>query len=428
MANNTLIQIKRSGSSAAPGTLANGELAYSSLSNLLFIGAPDGSNTVTAIGGSLHFGTLTANAILVANSTSGIDRIITSNVQVQRVIANGSAGSAGDVLLSGGSSDNVYWVSQGSLGVNTAAQYTWTNTHLFQANVTVNAEFTVGNSTVNVAANSTLITIGNTSVNATINSSAFSGTANNADYLGGVAAASYVQNTDSRTLSGNLTLTGANLVISGTNTAISSNVTFSGANITATSSFLSVRDVLVSGNLTVNGTLTSINTTSLIVKDNFIGMADTNDQAPTDAIDFGWYGRANTAGVTTYYGIGRVAANDTFTVFKTTTEPGGTTLSGVTIEMLEAYLTSGALVSNSSAVTITANSSINVNITANSLSLSTPLSVSSGGTGIAGANVGALLYGNNTNSLVELPIGANGQVLQVIGNLPAYSGLDGGTF
>jgi hypothetical protein len=35
--------------------------------------------------------------------------------------------------------------------------------------------------------------------------------ANNASYLGGTAAASYVQNTDSRTLSGNLTFTGANL-------------------------------------------------------------------------------------------------------------------------------------------------------------------------------------------------------------------------
>lgn len=38
-------------------------------------------------------------------------------------------------------------------------------------------------------------------------------TANNSTNLGGVAAASYVQNTDSRTLSGNLNFTGANVVV-----------------------------------------------------------------------------------------------------------------------------------------------------------------------------------------------------------------------
>lgn len=59
------------------------------------------------------------------------------------------------------------------------------------------------------------IRVGNSTVNTTINSTSFTGTANNASYLGGTIAASYIQNTDSRTLSGNLNFTAANVYFSG---------------------------------------------------------------------------------------------------------------------------------------------------------------------------------------------------------------------
>jgi hypothetical protein len=49
--------------------------------------------------------------------------------------ANNSLGSSGQVLTSNGSS--VYW-STVAAGVNTAAQFSWTNTHNFAANVTFN--------------------------------------------------------------------------------------------------------------------------------------------------------------------------------------------------------------------------------------------------------------------------------------------------
>jgi hypothetical protein len=62
--------------------------------------------------------------------------------------ANNSLGTAGQVLTSNGTS--VYWAAAGA-GVNTAAQFTWTNTHIFNANVTVNSTFVVANSTANVA-------------------------------------------------------------------------------------------------------------------------------------------------------------------------------------------------------------------------------------------------------------------------------------
>ena len=81
MANNR-IQIKRSPSTAVPASLSPGELAYSNAiggSGVLFIGSTDGG-TVVPIGGVRNPGTLTANQALVANSTSGIDKIITANL------------------------------------------------------------------------------------------------------------------------------------------------------------------------------------------------------------------------------------------------------------------------------------------------------------------------------------------------------------
>ena len=48
------IKIKRSTSTATPTSLSAGELAYSSNSNKLFIGHPDGSTGTIAIGGTYY--------------------------------------------------------------------------------------------------------------------------------------------------------------------------------------------------------------------------------------------------------------------------------------------------------------------------------------------------------------------------------------
>jgi len=194
--------------------------------------------------------------------------------------ANGSVGSAGQYLTSNGTV--AYWSSPGAVSVNTAAQYTWTNLHTFQANVAftgngigitsntgaiyfnslTDANWKIGRNTGGttkffytnnsldiIAANSPLegiafgftgnsyletgyagtytrlpIYVGNSTVNVTINSTSFTGTANNTTNLGGTAAANFVQNTDSRTLSGNLVISGtyfnpsANTILLGNST------------------------------------------------------------------------------------------------------------------------------------------------------------------------------------------------------------------
>lgn len=89
MANNK-IQIKRSPTTATPASLSAGELAFSNVtggSGVLFIGSTDGG-TVVPIGGARYPGTLTANQALVANSTSGIDKIITANLTLSSFSVN----------------------------------------------------------------------------------------------------------------------------------------------------------------------------------------------------------------------------------------------------------------------------------------------------------------------------------------------------
>ena len=420
---NTLIQIKRSLTTANAVGLANGELAYSANGDVLWIGS---NSTTIAIAGVRNPGTLTANQALVANATSEIDKVIVANVVVNQITANGSQGTAGYVLATSGPGANAHWINPSSFigagGANTQVQYNNSGSHAGSTGLTfdyLTNVFSVGNS----------ISIST----ATINSTIYTGTANNANYLGGVIAANYVQNTDSRTLSGNLVFTGANLDITGANLNITSNVTITAANVDATGAVFNARDINLSGNLTVSGTLTTINTTSLVVKDPLIVLA--KDNTTTDLNDIGFYGLYSNSTATWYSGLykehGTALDAPLFKLFASDVEPTTTVNNAApnyTIGTLYAYLQSGALVSNTSTVSITANSTVNVNITANSITLSSALGVGSGGTGLNTIAAGSLVYGNSTGPMGELSVAANGNILQVVGNLPAWGSIDAGTF
>lgn len=170
------IQIKRSVANAVVTGLSNGELAFTQAGNVFFIGAPDGTSGSIRIGGLMVPGTLTANQALVANSTSGIDKVIVANLVPTSIWANGGAGSAGQLLTSNGTA--VYWNTPapsvvgsdtqvqfndgGSLGADSGLTFNKTTDTLSTNNVfatgTVNAAtLSVGTS---VVANSTRLAIG----------------------------------------------------------------------------------------------------------------------------------------------------------------------------------------------------------------------------------------------------------------------------
>ena len=122
-----------------------------------------------------------------------------------------------------------------------------------------------------------------------------------------------------------------------------------------------------------------------------------------------------------------------FKLYATKSEPGNVVDSAhisYQVGTLNAYLNSGAFVANSTAVNITANSTVSSAIVANSISLTTALAATYGGTGLSTYAAGDLLYAGSVNpsALSKLSAAANGQVLQIVNNLPAYGTLDGGTF
>ena len=554
MANNVMQQL-RSNTTAAPASLANGQLAYSGVSNLFFIGSPIGSETpVIAIGGYLNFGIGGANVVMSTNSTGGYNNGYFGNLNfgnsTQNVTgnslqltlggviinANGGNGISGQVLTSGGGTTNNYWstVASGSTNANGANQAVqFNNSSIFGGssgftfNYLTNTGFiantlNIGNSTVNTSTfltydgngntsiNSTSISIGNSTIFSIVNSTVFTQTSNNSTNLGGVAAAAYVQNNMNGNLTGNITFTGTNTVISsnvthaansyfngantyidgtdfrstsnntlaGTNTVISSNVThaansyFNGANtyidgtdfrstsnntlagtntvissnLTFSGGFLyggaanaTFNNLVVNNNLTVSGTLTTINTSELLVNTNFIELAENNKI--TDIVDSGWFSPAGNSSLTWYSLFGRIAAKSTnnnpyFFLGVSNTNPNTASTFDISnansaMGTLQSYLVSNAFVSNSSVVNITATGSISSAIIANTLTLSTALAAIYGGTGQTSYTTGDVLYASTGTALSKLSVpgsAANGQVLQITNNLPAYGVLDAGSF
>ena len=81
----TVIQIKRSTTTATPPSLANGEVSYTSNGDILYIGS---NGAIIPIGGKRTPGTLTANQALVANATSYMDVLRTANLFVGTISIN----------------------------------------------------------------------------------------------------------------------------------------------------------------------------------------------------------------------------------------------------------------------------------------------------------------------------------------------------
>lgn len=408
------IYIKRSLVTAAPVTLANGELAYTANGDVLFVGS---NGAVVAVGGHRNPGVLTANQSLVANATGYLDVLKTANLYIGSFTVN-TINATSDATHLG-------------LAANNELTTTWAVKTYVDAKVAA-ASGTPGGSNTYVQFNdsgafgglagltfdktSNTVTVGG---GATINSTAFSGTANNASYLGAVAAASYARLDLNNSFTGNNTF-------GGTNTVFNSNVAMGK---------LSVTDVTVSGNLTVTGTLVTVDATNLQVKDSMVKLAD--QQTSADALSIGVYGTWGNATNTVYTGWFRDQADSgVFKFFRTEKEPTTTVdTTNVTYAAatLQTYVKSGGagltgLIANSSVVNITANSTMSVALVANSLSLSTALPVTSGGIGTGTVATSDLLVGNATNTLSRLAVGTDGYVLQVSGTSVVYGVLDGGTF
>jgi hypothetical protein len=221
-------------------------------------------------------------------------------------------------------------------------------------------------------------------------------------------------------------------------------------NINAGESNLSIMNVSVAGNLTVLGTLTTIDTENVRIEDASLHLASNQASTATftDALDisvFGTFGNTTNTwftGIyrdrlasTTHYtkNVWRLYAANNVNITSTSSNTVDKTSAFYNLGTLTAYLEpygdTGTFVVNSSVVSINSASGTSVRITANTLNLVTPLAAISGGTGLSLYNTGDILYASSSTTLAKKTIGSVGKVLQVSSsNLPEWDNLDGGTF
>ena len=433
----------------------------------------------------------TNGQFLTSNSTGGVywltpdASVAGSNTQVQ---FNDSGSLAGDADLTydktngtltannfSGNGALVTSVNAAAVGGNTASTLrTYSDT--VAGTAYSNAVSTAATDATNKAANaySNATSYADTAAGtAYSNATSYADTAAGTAYSNAVStaatdatgkAANAYSNAMSDTLSRNGTYTGNN-TLAGTTTTVSSNLVLSGlassnvipsANLTyhlgnTTNRWVQVHagnghfvtgtfddDVQIAGNLTVTGNVTTTNVNDLIVGDPLIHLAANNESS--DVVDIGFVGHYSDDGGSTKKHIGFFRDASDGGVFKLFTGSQDATLdaansvvvnvsaTGYTTAILEAYLRSSGLVSNSSVVNITANSTVSVALTANTLTLTTALAGTSGGTGKSTMTDQAILVGNSSNGYDELTLGTDGYVLQSNGTALLFDVLDGGTF
>ena len=165
----------------------------------------------------------------------------------------------------------------------------------------------------------------------------------------------------------------------------STNATIAGLTLTAPAFTGSATgaDLTLSGNLTVNGTTTTVDTATLAVEDPLIKLASGNDSA--DSVDVGFYGLYDVGGTDKYAGIVRDASDGKFIAFKDLqTEPT------TTVDKTATGYTKATLVAD-----------VEGNITGSAASLSATLAVASGGTGATSAGAARTALGVAIGSDVQ---------------------------
>lgn len=386
-----------------------------------------GSDVVANSSGVFATGTVNASVVSVGTSfLANTTRIVIGNTT--GLVANNTIGNVGDSLLSNGSS--VYWdtrVSSVATGAGlSGGPITTTGTIAVVANngIAANSTGVFVVPGVGVTVNATGVHIGQaveTTSDVTFNRITATGNVAFGDSINDIVSLNGSVNTNIMPAANNTYLLGNNTmrwseIHSGNNH--SNNGFFDGS-------------VQITGNLSVLGTTFTVSSNTLIIQDPMIHLAANNNSS--DLLDIGFFANYNAdGGNTEYTGLFRDHTVDIYRLFEgLSQEPGltvNTAAAGYKTATLEAYLTSGGLISNGSTLAITANSTVNVAIVANTLTLSTALAGTSGGTGKSTMTNNAILVGNSTNGYNELTLGTAGYVLQSNGTALIYDILDGGTF
>lgn len=389
---NTALRIKRSLTTGVPVSLQSGELAYSYLSNTIFIGSPDGTGVLN-IGGQYYTSTID-NASSSNGSNTLVKRDVNGNVSVGYLTAagidvaniTGNANSATQFQT-----DRYINVSGGDI---TASAQLFNGT----ANATLSASLdtvsglsagTYGGTTVipiiQVAANGRVMTIANSATISTSLSLAGDSGTDSIDLV-----------TDTLTFAG-----GAGLTSNVINNTVTFNVddTVIRANTPSLTQTID-GNLIISGNVSILGNSTVYNVETLTVEDSLIALAKNNT---SDAVDIGFYGHYNN-GADRHAGLMRHAGDGYFYLFDNyDTEPTGNVINVSSGSFRQANLKSN-LVSQWANATVLQVGTLNVAGSADikTLTLTDDLAVQYGGTGAGSFTAGAILIGDGTDSLKVL--------------------------
>jgi len=175
-------------------------------------------------------------------------------------------------------------------------------------------------------------------------------------------------------------------------------------------------NVTIGGNLTVSGTTTTVDSTTLSVADPLIILASGNNSS--DALDIGLYGLYDTSGSQDLYGGLFRDANDSgkWKLFKDLQAAPTTTVN-----------TSGT--GYAQATLVAALESSSATITGGTITGITDLAVADGGTGASTLTANGILYGNGTSAIQATAAGTDGYFLYSNSGTPAWTNsIDGGTY
>jgi hypothetical protein len=359
---NTVIQLKYSNSTATPSSLTTGEVAYSNNSNKLFVGLSSGA--IVAVGGSYYTGLV--DAATDANTVSTI---------VKRDASGIFSATAVKASLFGNANTAAVWQTARTIGVSG------------DANGTVSID---GSANANIP-----LTLGSTGVSAGTYGGATQVPTFVVDSKGRITSAANVALSTTFNFAGNTgtgtTSTGGTLTIVGTNgggittTFTDATDTFGvavDATVVRTSGAQSIAgDLSVTGNLIINGTTTTVNTSTVTTSDSLIKLANNNTAG--DTVDIGFYGTYNATGQK-YAGLVRQAGSNFFLFKDLTTDPTANTLAA------------GSL-------TVANTATLRANITGGTVSgLASAIAVGDGGTGATTFTGGGILIGNGTGAVSSL--------------------------
>jgi hypothetical protein len=405
---NTSVLIKRSTTTGTPSTLKAGELAYSYLSNTIFIGTSSGTGVINV--GGQYYTSQIDNATSTNTSSTIVKRDASGNISVGYIIAAGISVSG----LTANTANLAAYATQlqtpqyfGAYGDATAANVIFNGT----ANVELGFTLATVNSNVGAYGNTTSVPTITVDAKGRITSISNNTIATSFTVLGNTGSGTQA-GAGTLTLEGNgtgITTTvtgsgGSETVLFATDSTVArTNVSTVGAQVFNTDINLPTNNMSVGGtlnvtNLFVSGNLIQTNATqTLNVNDPMIYLASNNS---SDVVDIGIVGHfvgPGNSGFSHYQHLGFVRDyNDRkWKLFSNvSTEPTSTVVFDANT-IYDTIKVGGVDVSTGN---ITAVNSIS----ANTLSLTNALTVANGGTGATTFQTGSILVGNNTGALTVL--------------------------